>query len=72
VKWTGPARTQSTVGFCEQHFHNSYFSSSSYDSSAHFLAMASAAVFLQSPLWLATACQFLVLRNMTAFKCYGL
>jgi hypothetical protein len=42
MDWTS-YRTQSTVGFCEQHFYKNYSSSSSYGSSAHFLAMASPA-----------------------------
>jgi len=44
-----------------------FFSSSSFVSSAHFLAMDSPVFFLQSLLCLAAARQFLVLRNFLAF-----
>lgn len=71
MDWTSTGHSH-LWAFVNNIFITAIFSSSSYGSSAHFLAMASPAVFLQSPLWLATACQFLVLRNMAAFKYYGL
>jgi hypothetical protein len=67
MKWTSAGHSQ-LWAFVNNIFITAVFSS--YGSSALFPVMASPAVFLQSSLWLATACQFLVLTNMAAFKYY--